>query len=185
MIGPIERMRRARAVRRQLEEQRDALYQLAYAWCQDPYLADDLVQQTAAKALQNAAQLRCEAHARAWLCRILSNCWHDHLRRGRETVDVATVVCIDHHTPEHEAEREAVVRRVRAAMRALSPEHRQVLSLVDLQGCSYAEVASILEIPVGTVMSRLCRARRALKAQLDREAARPAVRPPARIRRIQ
>lgn len=183
MIGPIERMRRTRAVRRHLESHRDVLYQLAYAWCQDPYLADDLVQQAAAKALQHAAQLRCEEQVDRWLCRILTNCFRDHLRRHCEPVDPATVVCVEHVTPEQEAEREAVVRRVRAAMRALSPEHRQVLALVDLRGCSYSEVASILGIPVGTVMSRLCRARRALKARLDAGRERPTVQP-ARLRRI-
>jgi len=57
-MGPIERLRRIGAVRRHLEQRREALYRLAFAWCNDPCLADDLVQQAAAKALQGAGQLR-------------------------------------------------------------------------------------------------------------------------------
>ncbi|MFO7484116.1 sigma factor-like helix-turn-helix DNA-binding protein, partial [Oceanibaculum nanhaiense] len=59
-----------------------------------------------------------------------------------------------------------VVSGVRAAIGTLPLGQRQVLTLVDLEGCSYIEVANILGVPVGTVMSRLCRARRALKESL-------------------
>ena len=59
-----------------------------------------------------------------------------------------------------------MVTAVREAIATLPNGQRQVLTLVDLEGCSYIEVANILGVPVGTVMSRLCRARRALKARL-------------------
>ncbi|HHO69416.1 MAG TPA: RNA polymerase sigma factor, partial [Gammaproteobacteria bacterium] len=75
-------------LKRTLVDHRDALYRIAYSWCHNPALADDLVQETLAKALKNGGQLRDPRTVKSWLYRILSNCWHDHFRRSRETVDV-------------------------------------------------------------------------------------------------
>lgn len=164
-MGPIERVRRYRAVRRHLELRRDALYRLAYTWCNDSHLADDLVQQTAARALQSAGQLRAVDQVERWIVRILANCWHDHLRRsGRDTrEEEATHPQVETATPELELERDATVSRVRAAMMRVTPEQRQVITLVDLEGYTYAEAAEVLGVPIGTVMSRLCRGRRLLR----------------------
>ncbi len=172
-MGPVERLRRIRAVRRHLERRRETLYRLAYAWCDDPFLADDLVQQAAAKALQNAGQLRCVEQVGHWMVRILSNCWRDHLRRsGRETGGEAARAWAESASPEGECEREATVRRVRAALGRLTPDQRQVVTLVDLEGYSYAEAAEVLGVPIGTVMSRLCRGRRLLRQALLQEETR-------------
>jgi RNA polymerase sigma-70 factor (ECF subfamily) len=70
-------------------------------------------------------------------------------------------------TPESESGRLEVAVRVRAAIARLPEGQRQVVTLVDLEGFSYIEVAGILGIPIGTVMSRLCRARAALRDQLQ------------------
>jgi RNA polymerase sigma-70 factor (ECF subfamily) len=152
--------------RRTLTEYRENLYRIAYSWCHNPALADDLVQETLAKALKNSGQLRDQQTIRAWLYRILSNCWRDHFRRSRETVDVDDIILIEAQTPDLQHDRQQIVKRVRNAIARLPMGQRQVISLVDLEGCSYIEVAQILDIPIGTVMSRLSRARSALKDQL-------------------
>ncbi len=162
-MGVIERIYKNRELKKTLEESRGRLYRIAYSWCHDPALADDLVQETLIKALKNSHQLRDPNTVRSWLYRILSNCWRDHFRRLRETVDIDDMVLAEENTPELNHDRLEVVERVRDAVATLSVGQRQVITLVDLEGCSYIEVAEILEIPIGTVMSRLCRARRALK----------------------
>lgn len=162
----ITRFCSSQQLKRTLVEHRSAMFRLAYSWCHNPSLADDLVQEALAKALKNSAQLRDQATAKAWLFRILTNCWHDHFRRSRETVNIDDIVLIEKETPEIHHNREQVVTQVRRAISCLPIGQRQVVTLVDLEGCSYIEVAQILEIPIGTVMSRLSRARNSLKEQL-------------------
>ena len=161
---------RRAAVRHELKNSRDSLYRMAYAWCHDAALADDLAHEAAEKALRRAGQLRDVERLRAWLLRILANCLRDHVRLRRDHVeltDVEDVVAADAPTPEEARSSAELVLRVRRAMGELPLGQRQVMTLVDLEGCSYAEVSEILEIPVGTVMSRLCRARQALRARLS------------------
>jgi RNA polymerase sigma-70 factor, ECF subfamily len=155
----------------QLEQQRRRLYRIAYSWCHDGNLAEDLVQETLIRALERASQLRDPERLPAWLAAILVNCWRDHLRRLKPTDDIAdleeTLFDDEERSPERSAECNQMVKRVRDEIAALPVGQRQVLTLVDLEEFSYAEVAAILEIPVGTVMSRLCRARQALKVRLQ------------------
>jgi len=152
--------------KRTLADYRENLYRIAYSWCHNAALADDLVQETLAKALKNRNQLRDQKTIKAWLYRILSNCWRDHFRRSRETVDIDDVILIESDTPDRHHDRQQIIDRVRNAIARLPMGQRQVISLVDLEGCSYIEVAQILDTPIGTVMSRLSRARKALKDQL-------------------
>ena len=154
----------------ELEALRPRLYRIAYAWCRDAALADDLTQDTLTKALTRANQLREERALLGWLIAILNHCWLDHLRRGREFEDIddwSEVTDTGGDTPEDACCRGQVIDCVRAAVARLPLGQRQVLTLVDLGECSYAEVAQILQIPVGTVMSRLARARMALKEHLS------------------
>lgn len=157
------------AVRRELEGSRDWLYRIAYAWCRDGALADDLAHEAAEKALRQAGTLRDETRVRAWLLRILANCLTDHVRRRRELVDIELLADLpgDFRNPEEAHASAQLASRVRRAVGTLPLEQRQVLTLVDLEGCSYAEVGEVLEIPIGTVMSRLSRARQALRARLS------------------
>lgn len=154
------RSRNARAI---LETHRARLYRIAYAWTRSPALADDLVQETLTKALVKAGQLRDPKASEAWLYSILSNCYRDHFRRLRETEDVDTLELISDSNPELESSQQQLISKVRNAMMQLGEGQRQVVSLVDIEGFSYVEVAEILSVPIGTVMSRLCRARAALK----------------------
>ena len=149
-----------------MENSRERLYRMAYAWTHDPHLADDLVQQSIYKALNNQRQLKDMGAAEAWLFRILSNCLKDHYRAKRDVVSTDDIVIADEVTPEQNTEKQQLVDKVRRAVRKLPMAQCQVVTLVDLEGFTYASVAEILEIPVGTVMSRLCRGRRALREHL-------------------
>lgn len=157
---------RTRESKKLLEESRTQLYRVAYSWCRDAALADDVVQETLIKAYKKADQLRDPKAARSWLFSILSNCYNDHYRRTRETEDIDNVVVVEHRTPETETRQLQIVDKVRDAVDQLGEGQRQVITLVDLEGFSYVEVATILDIPIGTVMSRLCRARKSLKDHL-------------------
>ena len=155
-----------RAFRALVGNSRDRLYRMAYAWTHNPHLADDLVQQTLCKALGNQRQLKDPRAVEAWLFRIMSNCLKDYYRAKREVLSGDELVIVDSKTPEFETEEQQLVLKVRLAVQKLPLAQRQVITLVDLEGFTYASVAEILEIPVGTVMSRLCRGRRALREYL-------------------
>lgn len=156
-------------IRGQLKERRTRLYRVAYSWCHDRALADDLAQEALARGLARLHQLRDPAQLDSWLFKILHNCWRDCFRcqKGFQDVDELEDYHYAHNdTPEHIHSRSQVVDRVRAAVALLPIGQRQVLTLIDLEEFSYNQVAEILEIPVGTVMSRLCRGRQSLKVKL-------------------
>ena len=155
-----------RAFKKLVGNSRERLYRMAYAWTHDPYLADDLAQQTLYKALNNQKQLRDVAAADAWLFRILANCLTDHRRARREVLLGDDQVRVEHVTPETQTQEQQLVDKVRNAVSRLPLTQCQVVSLVDLEGFTYASVAETLDIPVGTVMSRLCRGRTALRKSL-------------------
>ena len=152
--------------RDELKSKRQQLYRVAYAWCNDELLADDLANETIYKAIKNRSQLRDQSLLNSWLFKIMANCWHDHLRQLRPEENIDDVVFVEQQTPEQLLQQQEMILQVRKAIALLPMGQRQVLTLVDLEGFSYDEVATILVIPVGTVMSRLSRARNALKEKL-------------------
>ncbi len=149
-----------------INRSRGRLYRMALAWSGEHATADDLVQEALTKALQNRAQLRDQDKLNAWLFRILANCWREHLRRRRTDVPFEDDHVVNWHCPEKEHQERQLVARVRGGIGGLPPRDRQVLTLVDLEEMSYAETAEVLEVPIGTVMSRLSRARARLRAAL-------------------
>ena len=149
-----------------LNNKRDQLYRVAYSWCNDELLADDLVNETLYKALKKWHHIRDESSINVWLFKVLSNFWHDHLRKLKPTESIDDLVFIDHETPEQQLHQQEIIIQVRKAVSSLAMGQRQVLTLVDLEGFSYEEVATILDIPIGTVMSRLNRGRALLKEKL-------------------
>jgi len=166
-----------------IEALRPVLYRIAFAWCHDAALADDLVQETLSRGWTRRAQLRDEAALKAWLVSIMNHCWLDHLRSRRDFDDIEDwqdELESAADTPEACCDREQVIACVREAVARLPMGQRQVLTLVDLEEFRYAEVAGILDIPVGTVMSRLSRARASLKNLLgpamQQSAAQPLLR---------
>ena len=183
-MGLLSGINHKRVFRNILSNSRDRLYRMAYAWTHDPALADDLVQQTYYKALRNQRQLREIDAADAWLFRILANCLADHHRARREMLSDDELISVEKRTPEHEAQDEQLAQRVRQAVRSLPLPQCQVITLVDLEGFAYAAVSQILDIPVGTVMSRLSRGRRALRARLLDVATREMTESSPKMRRV-
>lgn len=155
-----------RDLRRNIADSRDRLYRVALAWCGDRAVADDLVQETLVLALQRSGQLRDQKRLNAWLYSILSNCWKQHLRRVRPTVELDESGVAAEGDAESGCCSQEAVLQVRRAILKLPVTQRQVLTLVDLAGFSYAEVAEVLTIPMGTVMSRLHAARQSLQKSL-------------------
>jgi RNA polymerase sigma-70 factor (ECF subfamily) len=131
-------------------------------------LALELVQDCSVKALAARQAPVDQAAFRAWLFRILRNAAIDRLSNGNPTL-----LCLDDEPetadPASLRVEESLINQltVRAGMTSLSPAHRDIIALVDIAGFSYSEAAALLEVPVGTVMSRLSRARRALLAAIS------------------
>ena len=153
-------------MRRQIEGHLDRLFAYALSLTRESDLAEELVQETVLRALVAKNVPRDSAALRPWLFKILRNAFIDWLRRqGR-------LEYLDHQELEAEiddqsgaaAGAEGLVDEitVRWALADLPAPQREILSLIDVQGFSYAEAAEILEAPVGTVMSRISRARQAL-----------------------
>lgn len=153
----------------------DAVFRYAHALTGDPTRAEDLTQETMLKALRAWHQFERGSNARAWLLTILRNTFiNDYRRRQRqgETVDVAAIE--PHHVfeeiqdvdPEGRFFASIVDDEVLRAIRALPEEFREVLLLSDVEGFPYADIAKLLDVPVGTVKSRLFRARQALQRRL-------------------
>jgi len=154
------------ALVKRIEQSRTKLYRMAYAWCHDEMLADDLVQEAQMKALQKIDQLKDEAAFDGWMYAILNNAWLGYLRKTRPSEDIEQIVISGNDSPEHEMLLLQIDQMVSQGMAKLPNAHRQVVSLVDLEGLSYGEVVDILQIPIGTVMSRLNRARVALSKSI-------------------
>lgn len=131
--------------------------------------ADDLVQSTLERALARAAQWRPEQRLETWVYAILRHAWIDEQRaRGRRgrvfaAEEAGAGVGVDTDT--------ATSLALRAALQQLPGEQREAIALVLVEGLSYREAADVLEVPVGTLTSRLARGRGALQAMLGHEGA--------------
>jgi RNA polymerase sigma-70 factor (ECF subfamily) len=142
------------------------LRRYAYALTGDPAWADDLVQDTAERALLRSASFRPDSNLRAWLLTILRHLYLDQLRGRRE------IATDDEHAPWHLMPAPAgqvdglVLRDLQRALYCLSLEQREVVLLVCVEELSYQEASVVLSVPVGTVMSRLARGREHLRALL-------------------
>jgi RNA polymerase sigma-70 factor (ECF subfamily) len=172
-----------RALKRRVAACRPRLYRLAWSWCHDAALADDLVRETLTRGLARLDQLRDPARLDVWLCRILVNVQIDLLRRNPPETSVNTDVLAPPDQPESAAEQAEFIGRVYAAMACLSVDQRRITTLVDLMELSYAEVAEVLQIAEATVMRRLYRARRRLRDLLDNTTSAGNVIPIGRVRR--
>lgn len=158
---------RKRRFRQQLESLQPMLYKLAWSWCHDQELANDLVQDTCQVALKKYQQLQDLSKAKPWLVRILANLHIDHCRRQKEVIPFNDEYPSKENDPVELLGRCDQIECVRRAIALLKQDHRKIITLIDLAECSYAEVAEILDIPMGTVMSRLSRARAQLRGLLE------------------
>lgn len=159
-----------RELRRAICAQRERLYRLAWAWCHNQHQAEDLVQETVTRGLSKLDSLRDESRLSVWLTRIMANLFRDQLRRHKEETGTDIEPVEYEETPERAADRLQLVHNTRRAIAALKDDHRQIITLVDISGFSYADTAKILDVPVGTVMSRLSRARAKLRELLEKQA---------------
>lgn len=153
---------------RRMEAVRPKLFRTAFAWCRNRELAEDLAQETIAKALSKVGQLRTLDALEGWLFRIMANLWRDHVRRDRPMDVMDDEDIHNDETPEELNDQRQTVARVRRALAGLPENYRIALTLVDIEGFSYSETAAIMDVPVGTIMSRLSRGRSQL-AQLLRD----------------
>lgn len=152
-----------------IEELRPLLFRVAAAWCNDEMLADDIVQDALAKAVQNISQLKDPDALKSWLFTILNNQWREYLRRNRPCLDIDDLVFIAESDPETDQQRQQTCNQVRSAIAELPLSQRQTITLVDLEDMTYQEVSQALNVPIGTVMSRLNRARKALLQKLEHQ----------------
>jgi RNA polymerase sigma-70 factor, ECF subfamily len=130
--------------------------------------ADDLVQECLTRAIAKIDSWTPGTNLRAWLFVILRNCHINEVRRGQRTCSIGEMSS-DYDVVPTPAGQEAHISllEVRDAYLNLSEEHREVLLLVAIEGLQYEEAAAILKIPVGTIRSRLSRARQTLRDALE------------------
>ncbi|NJO34195.1 MAG: RNA polymerase sigma factor [Rhodospirillales bacterium] len=135
------------------------------------HLAEDLSQTALERALANISRWQPGTSMESWLLRIAYNAWIDDVRskkRRGQHVNLDAVGDLRGEDGRVVSDNRLDLEAARAAMAELPLEFRSVLSLVALDGMSYQEVADTLKIPIGTVMSRLSRARKSLLEALDR-----------------
>lgn len=141
------------------------LRRFAISLCKSRDIADDLVQAACERALANETRFEPGTRFDAWMFKILRNLWIDQARR-RKTAGEQVDVDEQHHlagaSGERVVEARLTLNSVAEAIAELPDDQREVLILVCVEELSYRETADILEIPIGTVMSRLARARQNL-----------------------
>ena len=127
--------------------------------------ADDLTQAVVERAIRSRSQWARGTRLDSWLYRIMRNLWIDTVRsRARRAKLEAPAEDMENvgDRSQEAMEAGAELKRVMAAMQRLPPEQREVVALILIEGCGYSETAEILELPIGTVSSRLARGRTAL-----------------------
>lgn len=156
----------------------NGLYGTAVRLTRDGDAARDLVQDTYLKALRAEARFQPGSNLKAWLYTILHNTWRNRRRdvaRARvafdsDTVDAAVDAgrpgVVEHTTPETALIRSAADADIRAAVDALPDAFRAAVWLRDVEDLSYQDIAAALDVPIGTVMSRISRGRKLLHAAL-------------------
>ena len=160
------------------------LFGVAMRICRDPDTAKDLVQETLLRAMCAWHSFQAGSNLRAWLFRILTNAFingyrkrrrHQRFANERPGDALAALYGRDQDfSDDLEAELfgDELCDEVRTALDRLGPEYRDVVERADLRGEKYRDIADALDVPIGTVMSRLFRARRVLETELAGFAAR-------------
>jgi len=156
----------------------DGLFATALRLTRNRSDAEDLVQDTFVKALRFSDRFERGTNLRAWMYTILHNTWRNRLRdTGRETVDVDSEQvelaatqpggAESLETPERILLRRTLDADLQAALDELPEAYRQAVWLRDVEEFTYAEIAEMLQVPIGTVMSRISRGRRQLFTRLS------------------
>lgn len=155
----------------------DGLYRTALRMTHDHAVAEDIVQETCLKAYANFSRYQPDTNFKAWLFRILANLCIDHIRRNA-TISMVPIDAVPEESegflssdrctdnPEIQAMRSDKQQALMAALATLAPEPRAVVILILIEGMSYDEAADSLDLPLGTVRSKLHRARKHLQEEL-------------------
>ncbi len=158
---------------REAVPQLDFLYRVAIRLAREPSLAEDLVQETMLKALRAWHQFEPGTNVRAWLARILRNAFVSDYRRTTRAPEPLSLEVLDalaasgaEDDPETAFFDRLVDDEVVAAIDALPLAYREPLVLSDVEDLKYSEIAAIMDLPLGTVKSRIFRARRLLRDRL-------------------
>jgi RNA polymerase sigma-70 factor (ECF subfamily) len=157
----------------------DSLYGTALRLTRRPADAEDLVQDTYLKAFRSAGQFQRGTNLKAWLFTILHNTFRNTRRHdGRSPIDVdseyveqAPARAGHDYSPEELLTRATLDADLQEALDALPEAFRQAVWLRDVEELTYAEIAAVLDVPIGTVMSRISRGRRALYERLHKGSA--------------
>lgn len=148
------------------------LRRFAHSLTASPADADDLTQITIERALRARTQWQEGTRLDAWLFRIMRNCWIDIVRSRARTARVlapAEEGELVGHDPRAQMDARIDLDRIMQAMERLPPEQREIVALVLIDGLGYRETAELLDLPIGTVSSRLVRGRKALLAMVREE----------------
>jgi RNA polymerase sigma-70 factor (ECF subfamily) len=146
-----------------MERYKDHVFRFAHGMLGDRMDAEDVSQEAFIKAYYSLFRLENEVAFGTWLTRIVSNLCYDRLKIKKLTFTELTDQIVESTMEQHQLR-----LSLEEAMRKLSPEHREVILLKDVQGYSYVEMGDILEIPLGTVKSRMNTARLHLQMELNR-----------------
>jgi RNA polymerase sigma-70 factor (ECF subfamily) len=162
----------------------DGLYGYAFVLTRNHADAEDLVQETYVRAIQAMGRLRAASNVKGWFFTILRNIWLNQLRKRRNGPQIIEMEAGDSSVANSIAEPskdshdlyvdKIETAQVRAAIQRLPAEAQEIILLREFEDLSYQEVANVLHCPVGTVMSRLGRARAKLRKLLAPEFALPA-----------
>ena len=180
MLGLFKRDREREAFEREAMPHLDALHGYAMHLTRNSADAEDLVQETYIKALKNYKRYTPDTNCRAWLFRIMTNTFFNlqRSRKRRRSVDMDSLPDVEMQVAEHHQDQgiyrpleaqildRVVSQHMLDALASLPDDFRTVLLLADLQDFSYKEIAEVCDCPVGTVMSRLYRARKAMQHKL-------------------
>ena len=149
-----------------LESLLPELHAYARAICQREENAEDLVQDAIERAVRSENRPKTRSELRPWMFRVIRNLRYDELRKRRVRREflASEKRLLDVNDRQSDTARDVLVR---LAYEKLQPEAREVLLLVDILGLKYAEAATVMDVPVGTIMSRTSRARKALLSVVD------------------
>lgn len=187
----LEKEEEQRLIKNCLAGERDALeefvrlfqkpvFNLAYRLCGDRDMAEDIAQEALLRALENLPRFKGESSLYTWLYRITTNIFYDNIRGSKELSydqmsyneeegETKSVELPDEESSvEKDMERRDIQEIVQKEIAKLPTHYRTVLVLYDIEGFSYEEICGILQKPLGTIKSRLNRARKILKARLEK-----------------
>jgi len=156
----------AEPIRDQLVALLPRLRRFARALARDAHDADDLVQVAVERALQRLNQFRAGTRLDSWMFGIIRNAWIDETRSRRRRDKVLVPEELGEHVADAASEAHIQRLSLEAAMERLPEEQRLAVALVLVEGLAYKEAAEVLEVPIGTVTSRLARGRETLEALL-------------------